>query len=256
MTMASSSSGFGLAEKIARQLLLDSEDLEKSVKDFQETRSRGLQMQYDAYRAYEEEIAAIGYINEDMEVNEDEDVDHNMQRLLNSDMSYAHAEEDYNTQHLQKDVLEAGWDKILKQPRKPRGKAYLQEEKPPVPSMREKKEMREKLFTYLDDSRITEMRAELSMELAIGNDGDPAKIERMADDLFNTQKENAESLRDFMDIYQANPTGRLWGNDGDYMTMVKSLGAVNTENMNARRSVAEHATFHKAEKAKKLKNLH
>jgi hypothetical protein len=70
----------------------------------------------------------------------------------------------------------------------------------------------------------------------------------MANDLFVTQKENAESLRDFMDIYQANPTGRLWGNDGDYMTMVKALGAVNTENMNARRSVAEHATSHRATK--------
>jgi hypothetical protein len=162
MTMASSSSGFGVAEKIARQLLLDSEDLDRSVIEFQESRSKGLQMQYDAYRAYEEEIAAIGYINEDMEVVE-EDVDHNMARLLNTDMAYANAEDDYNSKHLEEQELEAGWDKILKQPRKPRGKAYLQEEKPPVPSLREKKDMREKLFAYLDDSRITEMRQGMCM---------------------------------------------------------------------------------------------
>jgi Rod binding domain-containing protein len=75
---SSSSNGFGLAEKIARQLLHDSEDLDRSVRDFQETRTRGLQMQYDAYAAYEEEIKAIGYINEGLEIEDDDDVDHNM----------------------------------------------------------------------------------------------------------------------------------------------------------------------------------
>ncbi len=204
-------------------------------------------MQYDAYATYEEELAQIGYINEDLEINEDDGVDHNLARILNTDMAYE------DTDNVEEE-REAGWDKILKQPRKPKGKAYLLEEKPPVPSIREKKDMREKLFAYLDETRIAEMRQELALDLAIGNEEDPAKIERMSEELFNTQKENAQSLRDFMEVYQANPTGRLWGNDSDYMTMVKALGQINTVDMNARKSVAEHATFAKQEKAKKRKD--
>jgi Rod binding domain-containing protein len=208
---SSSSNGFGLAEKIARQLLHDSEDLDRSVRDFQETRTRGLQMQYDAYAAYEEEIKAIGYINEGLEIEDDDDVDHNMARILNTDMAYA-KEDDDDDKAASEGRGDTGWDKILNQPRKAVKKSYLQEEKQAVPSIKEKKDMREKLFAYLDENRITEMRQELTLEMAIAHEDEPAKIERLQAALFETQKENAQSLRDFMDVYQANPTGRLWGN--------------------------------------------
>jgi hypothetical protein len=240
--MSQSAASYGLAEKIARQLSLDSEDLEKSMLSYHETRKGAIQMQVTALADYEDEMAAIGYVDEEYEF-EEEDVDHNIARHLNIDkeaddddweMDGEFEQEEGEVVPKEKFFILEGVPKKIKKP-------YLPEDKKiQPPSMKQKKDMREKMFSYLDEARIAEMRLELAYEAAKNDDElDMKKLDDMAEDLYVIRKKNSTALFDFMDSYQANPNGKVWGNDPDYMIMLKALSSLGQMEGGARKEISQ-----------------
>lgn len=231
---SSSSSGtsFAFADRIARQLLLDSEDLDQSMLSYAETRKGAIRMQNLAFAEYEDEMEAIGMIDEEYEFEQEDDnanVDHNIARHLNIDKEA----DDDDWEDIDGDFEEEEEPnnefKILQGPKKVK-KTYMKEEKTRPPSMNQKKDMREKMFSYLDEARINEMRLELAYEVAKNDDElDMKQIDAMAENLYVVRKKNSTALFDFMDTYQSNPNGKVWGNDPDYMIMLKSLAKLGTE---------------------------
>lgn len=51
--------------------------------------------------------------------------------------------------------------------------------------------------------------------------------EEIAEALFILQKSNSENLVDMITNYRPSAFGKTWGNDAEYVEMVKNLGTIN-----------------------------
>lgn len=218
------------------------------MQEFQEKRKSAIRMQTNAYAVYEEEMEAIGVVDEEYEFFEDDAVDPNLARQLGIDKEGDGDGMDDDWENEEDVFGGAGKQYSILEGKSIKKRYYLPKDRSATaPSMKEKKNMREKLFGYLDEARIGETRLELAFELAMQNQDDEdmeltKKLDEMAEDLYLERKKNATALFDFMDAYSPNPTGKLWGNDVDYMTMLKSLSAINQIDSGGtamRKSIAE-----------------
>jgi len=55
---------------------------------------------------------------------------------------------------------------------------------------------------------------------------DTKLAEELAEALFILQKSNCENLTDIINNYRPSAFGKTWGNDADYVEMVRNLGTV------------------------------
>lgn len=70
---------------------------------------------------------------------------------------------------------------------------------------------------------------ELECENAKEND-DPERAKFLAEELFDLQIRNSENLLDMINDYNPSASGRNWGNDPEYMKMLKHLASLSTNN--------------------------
>jgi hypothetical protein len=120
------------------------------------------------------------------------------------------------------------------------------------PNLEEKANIREKMFSFLDESRMEETRLvrsvydlafvavaslvlspltshvdnsqELEYDQAKAH-GDVKLAEEIAEALFILQKSNCENLSDIISSYKPSAFSKVWGNDAEYQDMVKQFGA-------------------------------
>mmetsp|Transcript_22139 Transcript_22139/g.30369 ORF Transcript_22139/g.30369 Transcript_22139/m.30369 type:complete len:187 (+) Transcript_22139:3-563(+) len=171
-------------------------------------------------------------------------VDHNIMRHINAskemNSSINFEEENYEDDANDQYEIQTGT-----QSRKKKG-IKINFETKPVPTMDEKINIREKMFLMLEESRINEMRVELDYELAKEN-GETDKAKQLAEELFEIQIRNAESLKDLITDYQPISVGKNWGNDSDYVDMLKHLATIGEtpRSMPARKSIGEMHHVHR-----------
>ena len=115
--------------------------------------------------------------------------------------------------------------------KKKTNKEVIRFETLPVPSMEEKMHIREKIFSLLEESRMNEMRLELEYDLAKVNN-DEEKIEELSEQLYIIQKTNSEKLKNVLKEYQPQHVSKQWGNDPDYVAMLKQMSAIGSNNNN------------------------
>ena len=69
-------------DRVARRLKQDSEEISRALDEFLAERNAATKMQRDALENYDQEIANIGFIEGENEL-EDAEVDHNVMRQMN-----------------------------------------------------------------------------------------------------------------------------------------------------------------------------
>ena len=92
----------------------------------------------------------------------------------------------------------------------------------PVPTVEEKQNLRDQIFSMLDDFRVEETQLELEYD-KLRNDVGLKRAEYLAEGLFTIQKENYTKLKKVLTIYQPQGFGKAWGNDADYLAISKLL---------------------------------
>jgi len=86
----------------------------------------------------------------------------------------------------------------------------------------------------------------LDYELAKENE-ETEKVKQLAEELFEIQIRNAESLKELITDYQPISVGKNWGNDSDYVDMLKHLATIGEtpRSMPARKSIGEMHHVHR-----------
>lgn len=87
---------------------------------------------------------------------------------------------------------------------------------------------------------------ELDYELAKEN-GEIDKVKQLEEELFEIQIFNAENLKELITDYQPVSVAKNWGNDSDYVDMLKHLAAIGEtpRSMPARKSIGEMHHVHR-----------
>ncbi len=214
-------------DRVARRLKQDSEDISRALDEFLAERNAATKMQRDALDNYDQEIANIGVIEgeDDMEVAE---VDHNVMRHMNL-TKQSNEKLDFN--EYADDEFEADVDADLMAQIKAIQRMSSSTKKGPpevelmtkkeIPGFEDKVKLRTEIFNFLDGCRIEEMQLELEFERVKEQGGLVA--EKAAETLFAVQKRNHEQLKDMFDEYQPVAFGKAWGNDPDYQLMSDTL---------------------------------
>jgi len=214
-------------DRVARRLKQDSEEISRALDEFLAERNAATKMQRDALENYDQEIANIGFIEGENEL-EDAEVDHNVMRQMNlTKQSNERLEfNDYADEEFEADVdadLMAQIKAIQKMSsgtKKGPPEVQLMTKKE-IPGFEEKVKLRTEIFNFLDGCRIEEMQLELEYERVKEQGGLVA--EKAAETLFAVQKRNHEQLKDMFDDYQPIAFGKAWGNDPDYQLMSETL---------------------------------
>lgn len=211
-------------DRLQQELAMHAEDLTRSLETFLKQRSEVIEHQKQAMANYEDEMLAIGnYTNDlddDMNYGEHIDfqqVDHNVMRHLNIVKTGDEYGNDEDDQYTEQQSTHTG-GKSKRQP-------TITSEKPRELSMEQKKNVRNRMFNFLDEARLEEMRLEIELERAeIAEDDQLVKELREASYLL--QKKNCQQVRDMVQEYNPSSHGKLWGNDPEYLKMLKHLNSV------------------------------
>jgi len=214
-------------DRIARRLKQDSEDISRALDEFLAERNAATKMQRDALDNYDQEIANIGLIEGENDI-EDAEVDHNVMRQMNITKQN---NEKIEFNEYADDEFESDVDVDLMAQIKAIQKMSMGTKKGPpevelmtkkeIPGFEEKVKLRTEIFNFLDGCRIEEMQLELEFERVKEQGGLVA--EKAAETLFAVQKRNHEQLKDMFDEYQPVAFGKAWGNDPDYQLMSDTL---------------------------------
>jgi hypothetical protein len=109
----------------------------------------------------------------------------------------------------------------------------------PVPTVEEKQNLRDQIFSMLDDFRVEETQLELEYD-KLRNDIGSKRAEYLAEGLFTIQKENYTKLKKVLTIYQPQGFGKAWGNDADYLAisnlLKKRLKAMDKEHIEKKKN--------------------
>lgn len=215
-----------VADKIEQELIKDTEELDSSLSSFLNIRSKAINARKLALAKYEEEMFAIGDADLDPIAEIKPTVDPNIMRLLNVNKEYE-GQDVYADDFI--DKLDSEQGTVTSEIRRKKIKDFpvQKADSLPVPNMEEKKNIRERLFSLLEECRINEMRLELEYDLAKSNN-EEVKAEELAEQLFIVQKFNSDKLKDIIAEYQPQHVTRVWGNDPDYMEMVNHMAAINS----------------------------
>jgi len=224
-----------LTDKIARRLQRDSEEINRALNDFLLEREAVNKAQASALAAYEAEVAALGIdgsiTSSAIITGGDDSVDHNVMRqmkLVNESDEQLELDEYANESFDQLDeelkerlslVSSAGSPSKSK---KVNPLFRLAPEKAPMPGFEEKAAMRMEMFSFLDNARIEEMQLEIEYERIKNEIGGP-EAEIAAEQLFEVQMRNANTLKEMFVEYQPIAFGKAWGRDEDYLSMAQKL---------------------------------
>jgi hypothetical protein len=194
--------------------------------EFQRVRYQNSQKMRDSYDVYESEMSAIGD-TADFEKRYGADlstsIDHSLMRHLQiskpSNLNYdikEMEEQDYNDAFAE---IEA---KINE---KTRNKLFMVDdvEKRQL-SFADKENLREKLFSFLEESNADERKLENEIQ-RLKEAGDRKAIE-VGDALLKLQLRNIERLKDHFKEYQPAPFTKAWGGDPEYAELSKRLKKV------------------------------
>jgi hypothetical protein len=100
--------------------------------------------------------------------------------------------------------------------------AAITNDKPRELSMEEKRNVRSEMFNFLESSSIEEMRLEIELERAEQSE-DFELAKELKEASYVLQKRNCQEVRDMVTAYHPSTHGKIWGNDPEYLKMLKSL---------------------------------
>jgi len=221
---------------LIRQLEADTIDLDNSLEKFVCLRSEAISLQKRALARYEEEMFQIeesSRVTVAMEEQRKANIDHNIFKHLNIDV-------------LSEQIKRTDTDPLLshsnttKAVDEPNLNYYLIDhnsfiernkkvtdmyENLPPPTFEQKKQVRESMFAFLEESSIEETRLEIEIEQAKLT-GDFKSADELADALFLLQKINNDRLNNIIAEYRPQPANRTWGGDPEYAHLSKQLVAI------------------------------
>ncbi len=155
--------------KFLRQLEKDSEEITQTLDRFLAERNRINQIRIEANKEYDQEMIDIGEISDPEELEEEtekkRDVDHNLMRHLNVNKD-SNDYNNYETEEFEFDDTKQGLSPSFDFMKHFNNSSnYLQEEstnkdiytKKVVPDEEAKHKIRDKLFNFLDESKLEEL---------------------------------------------------------------------------------------------------
>ena len=145
--------------RVFDRLRQDSEDINVALDQFMKERELALATQLNAKRDYDNDMKCLDEadININFEKAMRTTVDHNLLRHLN-----VAVEGNENSFEIDENDYEQEEDMIAQEeqytPLPTTGGSVILKEKKPIPSFEEKIEIREKMFAFLDESRLRELQ--------------------------------------------------------------------------------------------------
>ena len=237
--------------EIQNRLAEDAQEIDNALAIFMSERAVELDRQKKAQDAYAAEMEEIERDQEDLGFDEGKStVDHNMMRHLNitKHSSERNDFDEFNRVREDEEYTRRFEPGYVDEPIKTEFDKGLVP-KPPMPDPEEKAIIREQIFSLLDETRTEEMHLELQYE-KLRDEVGSFKAEHLAEGLFTVQKANYTKLKDKLEEYQPQGFGKAWGNDPDYISIMKEL----QEKLGA--AEIAHAADKKGKKKKKKKGGH
>jgi hypothetical protein len=152
-------------------------------------------------------------------------VDHNIFKHLNLNKSSALDEVERNPLTYPEEVKGKMLMVVDQNSYIERNKKFTELDQIPVPSFDEKKQLREDMFFFLEDSTIEETRIEIEIDQA-REKGDLKLVEELTDALYVLQRINSEKLMNLITEYQPQTGTKSWGSDPDYTKLSRQLVAL------------------------------
>ena len=210
--------------EIYNRLAQDAAEIDNALAEFMSERSKEVERQKQAEDVYAAEMDEIERNQEALGFNETKStVDHNMMRHLNI-TKFSSERDDFD-----------GFNRVREEEEYTRRfePGYVDEPipvefdkgltpKPPMPDPEEKAAIREQIFSLLEESKAEEMHLELQYE-KLRDEVGAFKAEHLAEGLFTVQKANYAKLKEKLEEYQPQGFGKAWGNDPDYIEIMKEL---------------------------------
>lgn len=238
--------------EITNRLAQDAAEIDNALAAFMSERSAEVDRQKKAEDAYAAEMEEIERDQEALGLDEAKStVDHNMMRHLNI-TKYSSEKDDFdefNRVREEEEYTRRFEPGYVDEPVKVEFDKGLVP-KPPPPNPEEKAAIREQIFSLLDESKAEEMHLELQYE-KLRDEVGAFKAEHLAEGLFTVQKANYAKLKDKLEEYQPQGFGKAWGNDPDYIAIMKEL-----QDKLGAAEIAHAAEKKKGKKKKKAKGGH
>ena len=212
--------------EIKNRLAEDAKEIDNALAIFMSERAVETDRQKRAEQAYQAEMDEIERDQEALGIDEAKStVDHNMMRHLNI-TKYSSERDDFdefNKVREEEEYTRRFEPGYVDEPIKVEFDKGL-EPKPPMPDPEEKALIREQIFSLLEETKTEEMHLELQYE-KLRDEVGAFKAEHLAEGLFTIQKENYTKLKNKLEEYQPQGFGKAWGNDPDYIAIMKDLRA-------------------------------
>ena len=212
--------------EIKNRLAEDAKEIDNALAIFMSERAVETDRQKRAEQAYQAEMDEIERDQEALGIDEAKStVDHNMMRHLNI-TKYSSERDDFdefNKVREEEEYTRRFEPGYVDEPIKVEFDKGL-EPKPPMPDPEEKALIREQIFSLLEETKTEEMHLELQYE-KLRDEVGAFKAEHLAEGLFTIQKENYTKLKNKLEEYQPQGFGKAWGNDPDYIAIMKEFRA-------------------------------
>jgi len=210
--------------EITNRLAEDAAEIDNALSLFMRERTAETERQKKVEERYAAEMEEIENAQAQLGFDETKStVDHNMMRHLNITKHSSERDDFDEFNRIREDEeftrrFEPGY---VDEPIKVEFDKGL-EPKAPMPNPEEKAMIREQIFSLLEESKTEELHLELQYE-KLREEVGAFKAEHLAEGLFTVQKANYTKLKDKLDEYQAQGFGKAWGNDPDYIAIMKEL---------------------------------
>mmetsp|Transcript_16396 Transcript_16396/g.14797 ORF Transcript_16396/g.14797 Transcript_16396/m.14797 type:complete len:283 (+) Transcript_16396:2-850(+) len=221
-------------KNLLKQLDNDSNEITKLMENCMKEREETNKRQRDALLNFQSELLEIGDINNSswqykpMDPLAPPSIDHNIMRSITTNSTRRSfnplsrvTEIGYNEDYDNYYEVDNFDDNTYNSSNNISKSKSVNPKKNNIPSFDEKKEIRAKLFSFLDKAH--EEEETLEKELEIAKQVNDIKVNELEECLYVLQMKNYKAFSSFIKEYQPNPYNKAWGNDPDYIAISKKL---------------------------------
>jgi hypothetical protein len=195
-------------------------EISDMLAEFQRQRAVQNVRMRECYEMYEAELREIGDTTEFERQFVEGPVDHSLMRHLNISKPTSL---NYDIKEMEEaDYADAFAEINAKIDERAKNKLFMvQDTSKPVLSEFDKENLREKLFSFLEECNEDERKLEREYS-RLKEAGDRRFVE-VGENLLKLQKRNVEKMKEHLQEYQPTPFGKAWGGDPEYAELSKRL---------------------------------